>query len=203
MSPTPIQSARRWPYNTHHRAASSLMKTHTHACLSPSRVVTLHAPPPSRRHPIPLSCLSLARLTDGLDQNDGSRPVVSRDSGTCDDVTAHHPSMTTSRVVTLATAIAIAIDRRVRLSSRDLFATRVDASLARETRASNHLHARGDSTRARRGASRAVVVEKCVSREVHHDETDEESIVDYVERGLDRDERDGGGGEVGDDAGGV
>jgi|TARA_B100000085_G_scaffold228421_1_gene214396 hypothetical protein len=29
--------------------------------------------------------------------------------------------MTTSRVVTLATAIAIAIDRRVRLSSRDLF----------------------------------------------------------------------------------
>jgi hypothetical protein len=65
------------------------------------------------------------------------------------------------------------------------------------------LHARGDSTRARRGAFRAVVVDARVSREVRDDETDDDSIVDYVERGLDRDERDGGGGEVGDDARGV
>ena len=121
----------------------------------------------------------------------------------CDDVTAHHRRFTASRVVTVATAIAIAIDRRVRLSSRDLFATRVDASLARETRASIHLHARGDSTRARRGNSRAVVVDARVSREIQRRETDDDSIVDRTERGLDRDERDVGEGEVGRDARGV
>ena len=122
-----------------------------------------------------------------------------------DDVTTHHRRLTsgkTLRVVTVATAIAIAIDstrRRATLSSQSRRETR-----AHNAHSSIDLHARGDSTRARRGASRAVVVDACVSREVHRDdETDDDSITDRVERGLDRDERDVGGGEVGDDARGV
>ena len=98
--------------------------------------------------------------------------------------------MTTSRVVTLAT-VDRDRDRSTRSSlARDLFVPGVDASLARVTRAHRFSRPRRCTTRARRGASRAVVVEKCVPREVRDDETDEESIVDYVERGLDRDERD-------------
>ena len=81
----------------------------------------------------------------------------------------------------------------------------VDARRARRTSRihSIDLHARGDSTRARRGNSRAVVVDARVSREIQRRETDDDSIVDRTERGLDRDERDVGEGEVGRDARGV
>jgi len=51
--------------------------------------------------------------------------------------------------------------------------------------------------------TRAVVVDARVSREIQRRETDDDSIVDRTERGLDRDERDVGEGEVGRDARGV